>query len=129
MLNLLYKIEPNTLKEEDVNKVKGGFIVGFNKAIELNKDKLFTIQDVQGLLQDIKSRRSLHNVAWNDAWENFINSKQISEIDVSIDMCYDGECDGNNNNGCFQDSPGHDCGCFKRIEKKDNNNCIILVKL
>jgi hypothetical protein len=23
-----------------------------------------------------------------------------------------GECKGNNGNGCFMDSCGHDCGCF-----------------
>ena len=32
---------------------------------------------------------------------------------------YIGECKGNNDNGCFIDSPGHDCGCFKRIEKEE----------
>lgn len=27
----------------------------------------------------------------------------------------EGECTGNNDNGCFLDSPGHDCGCFKKV--------------
>lgn len=27
---------------------------------------------------------------------------------------YTGECKGNNDNGCFMDSCGHDCGCFTR---------------
>jgi len=30
---------------------------------------------------------------------------------------YVGECNGNNDNGCFLDSCGHDCGCFT-IQKK-----------
>lgn len=37
---------------------------------------------------------------------------------------YAGECNGNNGNGCFMDSPGHDCGCFTKVPKeepKDNN--------
>jgi hypothetical protein len=37
---------------------------------------------------------------------------------------YIGECNGNNGNGCFIDSPGHDCGCFTKVPKeepKDNN--------
>jgi len=37
---------------------------------------------------------------------------------------YAGECNGNNGNGCFMDSPGHDCGCFTKAPKeepKDNN--------
>jgi hypothetical protein len=32
---------------------------------------------------------------------------------------YIGECKGNNDNGCFIESPGHDCGCFKRIQQKE----------
>ena len=27
---------------------------------------------------------------------------------------YVGECKGNNGNGCFMDSCGHNCGCFKK---------------
>ena len=30
-----------------------------------------------------------------------------------------GECTGNNDNGCFMESPGHDCGCFKRIQQEE----------
>lgn len=28
-----------------------------------------------------------------------------------------GECKGNNGNGCFMDSSGHDCGCFTIQER------------
>lgn len=31
---------------------------------------------------------------------------------------YVGECKGNNDNGCFLDSCGHDCGCFKKVLKE-----------
>jgi hypothetical protein len=31
---------------------------------------------------------------------------------------YIGECNGNNDNGCFLDSCGHDCGCFERVLKQ-----------
>jgi hypothetical protein len=31
----------------------------------------------------------------------------------------EGECKGNNDNGCFMESPGHDCGCFKRIQQEE----------
>jgi hypothetical protein len=31
---------------------------------------------------------------------------------------YIGECNGNNDNGCFLDSPAHDCGCFTRVVKE-----------
>ena len=29
------------------------------------------------------------------------------------------KCKGNNDNGCFMESPGHDCGCFKRIQQEE----------
>jgi len=32
---------------------------------------------------------------------------------------YVGECDGNNDNGCFLDSCAHDCGCFIRVIDTD----------
>jgi hypothetical protein len=32
---------------------------------------------------------------------------------------YIGECKGNNDNGCFIESPGHNCGCFKRIQQEE----------
>jgi len=32
---------------------------------------------------------------------------------------YIGECKGNDDNGCFMDSSGHDCGCFSRILKEE----------
>jgi hypothetical protein len=32
---------------------------------------------------------------------------------------YIGECNGNNQNGCFLDSPAHDCGCFTRVVKDE----------
>jgi hypothetical protein len=30
-----------------------------------------------------------------------------------------GECKGNNGNGCFMDSSGHDCGCFIKKLKQE----------
>ena len=32
---------------------------------------------------------------------------------------YIGECKGNNGNGCFMDSPGHNCGCIVRKPKQE----------
>jgi hypothetical protein len=36
------------------------------------------------------------------------------------------ECKGNNDNGCFRESPGHDCGCFKRIQQEELKQLIDL---
>jgi hypothetical protein len=35
---------------------------------------------------------------------------------------YIGECRGNNGNGCFMDSCGHNCGCYVRIPKQEIEN-------
>ena len=35
------------------------------------------------------------------------------------DYEYIGECNGNNDNGCFMNSSGQDCGCFIRVPKEE----------
>lgn len=32
-----------------------------------------------------------------------------------------GECNGNDGNGCFLDSSGHNCGCFKKISIQEQS--------
>jgi hypothetical protein len=32
---------------------------------------------------------------------------------------YIGVCEGNNGDGCFMDSSGHDCGCYTRVVKQE----------
>jgi len=34
---------------------------------------------------------------------------------------YIGECNGNDGNGCFMVSCGHNCGCFKRMPKQEES--------
>jgi hypothetical protein len=36
-----------------------------------------------------------------------------------------GECKGNNGNGCFMDSCGHDCGCFTIQERSYSEEEVI----
>jgi hypothetical protein len=57
-----------------------GFIKGFNKAMELNKDKLFTLEDM------IKAR---NRGDWysDEDWDNYIKLlQQPTEIEVEIEM-------------------------------------------
>lgn len=35
---------------------------------------------------------------------------------------YVGECKGNDGNGCFMDSCGHNCGCFKKVIKNESTD-------
>ena len=72
---------------ENFAVAQGGFIKGFNKAMELNKDKLFTVADVrnaieygiQSALQAIPGVRSTQSIL-----NNFI--QQQTEIEVEIEM-------------------------------------------
>jgi hypothetical protein len=70
-------------KEYD-HLIKRGIIVGFNKAMELNKDKLFTLEDI---------KRAISFGQGMDLWkeeeqiDKLIQSlQQPTEIDVEIEM-------------------------------------------
>ena len=38
-----------------------------------------------------------------------------------------GECKGNNGNGCFMDSCGHDCGCFTIQERSYSEEEVLVL--
>ncbi len=43
----------------------------------------------------------------------------IPQEEPKQEFKYIGECKGNNDNGCFMDSPAHNCGCFTRVSKQE----------
>ena len=94
------------------------FIIGFQKAVELMGDKKFSEEDVISMIE--KSRETGLTAQY------LFLTKQQTEWDVTVEMEYVGECNGNNDEGCFQDSPGHNCGCFERRPKLDADGCLIL---
>jgi hypothetical protein len=98
------------------------FKAGFNKAMELMEDKVFTLSNLR------KAFNSLENHP-NRTFTELVALLQPAEIEVEIEMEYIGECNGNDNNGCFQDSPGHNCGCFEYKPKLDSEGCLILKKI
>jgi hypothetical protein len=102
------------------------YTAGFNKAMELNKDKVFTLEDVLDAWELGASEGLPLTKAKK---EKLLKSIQPTEIDVEIEMEYVGKCNGNNNNGCFLDSSGHNCGCFNKQPKIDSENCLILRKI
>jgi hypothetical protein len=107
-----------------------GFEDGFNKAMGLNKDKLFTVEDMQKLMYATIDLLEQDEGVPLKFFKEFLQSlQQPTEIDVEIEIEYIGECNGNNGDGCFQDSPVHNCGCFQRISKLDSNRCLILKKI
>ena len=105
-----------------------------SKAMELNKDKLFTVEDMYEAIRKAKSYDKIPNhegiiVSFNYSKDEIIESlQQPKEIEVEIEMEYVGECNGNNDNGCFQNSSGHNCGCFSKQPRIDHRGCLILKK-
>jgi hypothetical protein len=105
-----------------------------NKAMELNKDKLFTLEDMKRAIDKAKqgSVKETHNGYGRPterrfdlddlSYDEIIQSiQQPTEIEVEIEMeCLDPNCDGINKKGvCIPgDKP-----------KLDENGCLILKKL
>jgi hypothetical protein len=46
-----------------------------------------------------------------------ITLSQLEEMLIPIQYELVGECKGNNDDGCFMNSCGHNCGCFEKIPK------------
>jgi len=80
----LFLETPHTVdNEEDYWKIRAGYITGFNKAMELQKDKLFTENDIaRAFIQGVYTKDKIH---YNK--EKYIQSlKQSTEIEVEIVM-------------------------------------------
>jgi hypothetical protein len=100
---------------------------GFNKAMELNRDKVFTVEDVIDVIYK-QVRNGFDGVidSFTEAFAKECINKamelyQPTEIEVEIEMeCLDPNCDGINKKGvCIPgDKP-----------KLDENGCLILKKL
>ncbi len=105
-----------------------GFEEGFNKAMELNRFTLEQAVEMAKILVSNPFEKSGKTA--QELVDTYVKSIQHqTEIDVMIVMAYVGECNGNDDNGCFQDSSGHDCGCFNRQPKLDSQGNLILKKL
>lgn len=79
-----------------------GFGIGYNKAKEKYK---FTEEDVIKIVE--KSRETGLTA------EYLILSFLQEKLPVGFKCEIEVECTGNDNNGCFMDAPGHNCGCIK----------------
>jgi hypothetical protein len=100
------------------------YIVGFNKAMELNKDKVFTLEDMKLMFEFGYRKNNLIETTFESAL-NFIQSiQQPTEIEVEIVMspCY------------YDDSLGGFSTSYtegKPIEepKLDKDGCLILKRV
>ena len=102
------------------------FKEGFQKALEILSDKKFSEEDV---INAFHTGRLYQGREGDTTIDDYFKSLQQTEWDVEIVLEYIGKCHGNNDNGCFQDSPGHDCGCFEKKPKLDSNGCLILKRI
>ena len=110
------KLSENFLKDLQVastsvnRSVKLGFEVGYNIAKETYK---YTEDDIQKAFIAGEERIiNKPNSSELDDFTNFIQSlQQQPKLPIAFECDIDVNCNGNENKGCFMDSPGHDCGC------------------
>jgi hypothetical protein len=93
------------------NPERNAFITGYNKAKETYK---YTEKDLAEAYE-----RGMNNIDSDgchidqpaDDFTEFIQSLQQPKRPKYFECEEEVKCTGNNNNGCFLESPGHDCGC------------------
>ena len=107
----------NTMMEDiesNCEKTKEGYVLGFKMAMELNKDKVFTLEELYLVFALGKSNDETR-------LNKLVDSKQPTEINVEIEMeCLDPNCDGIDKKGvCI---PGDN-------PKLDSSGCLILKKI
>lgn len=100
---------------DEIEKV---YTIAFQKALELIGDKKFSEEDVLKAVEMYYEKKKI--------FIEIIQSLQQTEWDCIVEMEYIGKCNGNNGDGCFQESPEHNCGCFERNPKLDADGCLIL---
>lgn len=96
---------------------------GFDTANELNRNNIFSIEDMEKCFY----AQDDGYVSFHAYMENF-KRDEIKTIEVIIKMKTEVNCKGNNDEGCFQNSPGIDCGCVKKVVELDEDGCLILIK-
>jgi hypothetical protein len=107
------------------------YIEGFNKAMELNKDKVFTLEDMkkaysQGELDALKTG------SYSEKEKEFIQSlQQPTEIEVEIVMENYGYCEGCRKAGMWHCAHADTCGNAENRErpKLDSSGNLILKKI
>ena len=96
-----------------------GFKRGFNKSMELNKDKLFTINDIDKAIEWATVNGRKGDITHYDI-DNFIQSiQQPTEIEVEVET--ETKVWEFISNGEFES--------FEIIPKLDSNGCLILKKI
>lgn len=120
--------ECSRCQEDDIDIPNGcheefefGYEAGYRKAREKYE---FTKQDLIDLVQALKDYTSeCHVILGHDEWDAFVfvdiflAGRNRTPIAIEVEMVVN--CTGNNDNGCFMDASGHDCGCIKPAKNPD----------
>jgi hypothetical protein len=104
---------------------KSGFIKGFNKAMELNKDKVFTVEDVKKI---VEMSRDIKYVTFSI--DELISSlQQPNEIEVEIEMKK--VVDETKIVGSVKEvkGSGNKITTYKSVPKLDVNGCLTLKRI
>jgi hypothetical protein len=119
-------------REHEHNLAVSAYIEGFNKAMELNKDKLFTVDDMRQAYDNGMDNIDADGCAIDDPDEDFFDTlrciQQPTEIEVDIEM----ETKQQLVNG-YRNQPDNIIGFIAeyenvRVPKLDENGCLILKK-
>jgi hypothetical protein len=121
---------------ESISKLNTSYLKGFNKAMELNKDKQFTIEDMKRAFIAGSNFTSPDEVVLNETFGQSMNRlikslQQPTEIEVEIEMEEYGYCEGCRRAGMWHCAHADTCGNAETRErpKLDENGCLILKKL
>jgi hypothetical protein len=105
------------------------YIEGFNKAMELNKDKVFTLEDIKkAYIQGKHGGKTQAYVEFDDYIQSL---QQPTEIEVEIEMEQYGYCEGCRKSGMWHCAHADTCGYAETREKPklDSEGCLILKRV
>jgi hypothetical protein len=91
------------------------YIKGFKTSESLNENK-FSLEEIFAILDAHTDAAPISYLKR----EFQKHHSRLKTFNVEVEMELVGECNGNNNGGCFMDSSGHDCGCYKQQPKISN---------
>jgi hypothetical protein len=100
-----------------------GYLKGFNKAMELNKDKLFTKEQV---IEFTMSMISQYNQGNTNIWNRYLLDESLQqpteiEVDIKMEPCYYDQSLGAFSTSYTEDKPVEQ-------PKLDKDGCLILTK-
>jgi hypothetical protein len=102
--------------EEEYEPIRRGYLKGFNKAMELNKDKLFTLEEVmQAFLKGQEMQVDYFS------YKNSLQQPTEIKVDIKMEPCYYDQSLGAFSTSYTEDKPVEQ-------PKLDKDGCLILTK-